>query len=222
MPALPRAANGNGGCKVMRPPRPHNEKRNAGQASEQCLPPLSLLTGAEGRKRKGRRWIVSETVSRGRETGQQMAGQRRGLEAAGAVVAARRGRGRWVALGIVVVVLAAGVVAGWRAGVFSAAASPERWGLGARRRRRRPVVRRGYRGGDAGGRDAGVRGLLDGDRAGRRDADIAAAGRAGDPAGAGAVPDRQRQPGGAAVRQRAGLAGPGRGADRRGCVRAQP
>ncbi len=36
---------------------------------------------------------------------------------------ASRGHGRWVALGIVVV-LAAGAVAGWRAGVFSAADSP--------------------------------------------------------------------------------------------------
>jgi hypothetical protein len=34
-----------------------------------------------------------------------------------------RGRGRWVAVGVMVV-LAAGAVAGWRAGVFSAAASP--------------------------------------------------------------------------------------------------
>jgi hypothetical protein len=34
-----------------------------------------------------------------------------------------RGRGRWVALGIVVVVVAAGVVSAWRAGVFSPAAS---------------------------------------------------------------------------------------------------
>jgi hypothetical protein len=59
---------------------------------------------------------VSETVPRGREAGQQ----------AGAVAAAGargpRGRGRWVALGVVVVV-AAGAVAGWRAGVFSPAAS---------------------------------------------------------------------------------------------------
>ena len=38
---------------------------------------------------------------------------------------------------------------------------------------------------------------------------------AGDQPGAGAVPDRQRQPGGAAVRQRAGLAGTGRWRDRR-------
>src|SRR6266568_3872819 len=38
-------------------------------------------------------------------------------------IAGSRGRGRWVALGIVVVV-AAGAVSAWRAGVFSPAASP--------------------------------------------------------------------------------------------------
>jgi hypothetical protein len=60
-------------------------------------------------------------MSRGREAGQRKAGQQaEGLvsaEAAGA-----RGRGRWVALGVVVVV-AAGAVAGWQAGMFSPAAS---------------------------------------------------------------------------------------------------
>jgi hypothetical protein len=59
---------------------------------------------------------LSETVSRGREDGPQ----------AEVLAAARargwRGRGRWVALGIVVVVAAA-AVSGWRAGVFSPAAS---------------------------------------------------------------------------------------------------
>jgi hypothetical protein len=59
---------------------------------------------------------MSGTVSRGREAGRHdevlAAGEARGS----------RGRGRWVALGIVVVV-AAGAVAGWRAGVFSPAAS---------------------------------------------------------------------------------------------------
>ena len=59
---------------------------------------------------------MSETVSRGREAGQQAevltAAKARGW----------RGRGRWVALGIVVVVAAAAVSA-WRAGVFSPAAS---------------------------------------------------------------------------------------------------
>jgi hypothetical protein len=59
---------------------------------------------------------VSETVSRGREAGQQP-------EILAAEEARRsRGRGRWVALGIVAVV-AAGTVAAWRAGVFSPAAS---------------------------------------------------------------------------------------------------
>jgi hypothetical protein len=59
---------------------------------------------------------MSGTVPRGREAGQQ-AGVLADGEARGS-----RGRGRWVALGIVVVV-AAGVVAVWTAGVFSPAAS---------------------------------------------------------------------------------------------------
>jgi multidrug efflux pump subunit AcrA (membrane-fusion protein) len=60
---------------------------------------------------------MSRTISRGREAGQQGEGPV-SAEAGGA-----RGRGRWVALGVVVVV-AAGAVAGWQAGVFSPAASP--------------------------------------------------------------------------------------------------
>jgi hypothetical protein len=57
-----------------------------------------------------------KTVSRGREAGQQ-------AEVPSAGVASRsRGRGRWVALGIVVVA-AAGAVTAWRAGAFSPAAS---------------------------------------------------------------------------------------------------
>jgi multidrug efflux pump subunit AcrA (membrane-fusion protein) len=59
---------------------------------------------------------VSKTVSRGQEAGQQA----EALAAAGA--RGSGGRGRWVALGIAVVVAAAGVLA-WRAGVFSPAAS---------------------------------------------------------------------------------------------------
>ena len=62
---------------------------------------------------------MSETVSRGREAGQQAGA----LAAAQARGSRRRRRGGWVAAGIVVV-LAAGAVAGWQAGVFSAAASP--------------------------------------------------------------------------------------------------
>ena len=60
---------------------------------------------------------MGETVSPGRETGRQ---------AAALAVAEARGprrRGGWVAAGLVVV-LAAGMVSAWRAGVFSAAASP--------------------------------------------------------------------------------------------------
>ena len=65
---------------------------------------------------------MSRTISRAREAGRRAAGRRaEGLasaEAGGAL-----GRGRWAALGVVVVV-AAGAVAGWQAGVFSPAASP--------------------------------------------------------------------------------------------------
>jgi hypothetical protein len=75
------------------------------------------LRAACGRKRKGQRWIVSETVSRGSQAGHES-----GALAAAQARGSRR-RGRWVALGLVVVV-AAGVVAAWRAGAFSAAASP--------------------------------------------------------------------------------------------------
>ena len=65
---------------------------------------------------------MSGTISRGREARQGEAGQRaEGLVSAEAGGA--HGRGRWVALGVVVVV-AAGAVAGWQAGVFSPAASP--------------------------------------------------------------------------------------------------
>ncbi len=60
---------------------------------------------------------MSRTVSRGREAGRRAAGLV-SAEAGGA-----RGRGRWVAGGVVVVV-AVVVVAGWQAGVFSRAASP--------------------------------------------------------------------------------------------------
>jgi hypothetical protein len=61
--------------------------------------------------------VVSGAIPRGREAEPQPEPQ------AAAQVGGSRGRGRWVALGVVVV-LAAGAVAGWRAGVFSAAASP--------------------------------------------------------------------------------------------------
>ena len=83
---------------------------------------------------------------------------------------ARRGRG--VALGMVVV-LAAGAVSAWRAGVFPGRLVRVRAARGARAGDgggdpAGPV------GGDAGDRDAGVRGFVPGDRAGRRDADLAA------------------------------------------------
>jgi hypothetical protein len=67
---------------------------------------------------------VSETVPRGREAGQQAevltAGGTRGS----------RGRGRWVALGIVALV-AAGAVSAWRSGAFSPSASSGSRQLGA-------------------------------------------------------------------------------------------
>jgi hypothetical protein len=78
-------------------------------------------------------------MSRGREAGQRETGQRaEGLvsaEAAGA-----RGRGRWVALGVVVVVVA-GAVAGWGAGVFSPAASSGAGQQGAPAPATQPVAR---------------------------------------------------------------------------------
>jgi hypothetical protein len=82
---------------------------------------------------------VSETVSRGREAGQQAAGQQAEVLAA-AEARGPRGRGRWVAAGIVVVV-AAGAVSAWRAGVFSPAASPGSGGQGAPAPATAPVTR---------------------------------------------------------------------------------
>jgi hypothetical protein len=75
-----------------------------------------------------------ETVSHGRETGQQ-------AEALAAAEARRsRGRRRWVALSIVAVV-AGGAVAGWRAGVFSPVASSGSGQQGASPPATQPVVR---------------------------------------------------------------------------------
>jgi hypothetical protein len=93
----------------------------------------SSLRAAYSRKRKGRRWIVSETVSRGRAAGQQ-AEVLAAAEARGS-----RGRGRWVALGLGIVV-AAGAVSAWWAGVFSPAASSGA-GQGAPPPATQPVVR---------------------------------------------------------------------------------
>src|SRR5581483_10135484 len=75
----------------------------------------SVLRAAAGRKRKGRRWIVSETVPRNREAGHQAAAP------AAAEPTGSRGRRRWVAVAIVAIV-AAGAASAWRAGVFSPAA----------------------------------------------------------------------------------------------------
>jgi len=81
---------------------------------------------------------VSETVSRGRDAGQQAevlaaAGAARtsgAVAAGGARAAGRRRRGGLVAASVVVV-LGAGTVVGWRAGVFSAAGSSGAGQLGA-------------------------------------------------------------------------------------------
>lgn len=67
---------------------------------------------------------MSKTISRGRDAGQQ-AGVLAVAEARGP-----RGRRRWMVLGIVVVV-AAGAVSAWRAGVFSRAATSGNGGSGA-------------------------------------------------------------------------------------------
>jgi len=66
---------------------------------------------------KGRWRFVSGAVSRRRAAGRQA----EALAAAGARGSRGRRRSRWVALGIVVVV--AGAVSAWRAGVFAPAAS---------------------------------------------------------------------------------------------------
>ena len=90
---------------VPRPPPPQVSPRSTNASA--WSPQARCWPGGE---------TLSETVSRGREAGQQ-AEVLAAAEARGS-----RGRGRWVALGIVVVV-AAGAVSAWRAGVFSPAAS---------------------------------------------------------------------------------------------------
>jgi hypothetical protein len=79
--------------------------------------------------------MVSKTVSRGRKAGQQAE-----ILASGAPPGRSRWRGRWVALGVVVVV-AAGAVAAWRAGAFSPAASSGSRQPGAPSPATQPVVR---------------------------------------------------------------------------------
>jgi hypothetical protein len=79
---------------------------------------------------------VSETVSRGRETGQHA----EALAAVEAGVAGRRRRGRWVTAGLVVV-LAAGAASAWGAGVFTVPDSPGAGGLGTPPPATQPVVR---------------------------------------------------------------------------------
>ena len=86
-------------------------------------------------KRKERRWIVSKTVSRGQEARQQAE-----IVRAGAPPGRPRSRGRLVALAVVVVV-AAGAVAAWRAGAFSPAGSPGTGPQGAPPPATKPVLR---------------------------------------------------------------------------------
>jgi hypothetical protein len=73
---------------------------------------------------------MSRTISRGREAGRREAGQQepgprearqRAVGPVSAEAGGARGRGRWVAVGVVIVVAAASV-AGWQAGVLSPAA----------------------------------------------------------------------------------------------------
>jgi hypothetical protein len=72
---------------------------------------------------------VSGTVSHGREAGRE-AGRQPDALAGARRTGNRRGRGRWVAAGSVVV-LAAGVVAGWRAGLHASPAASSGSGLAA-------------------------------------------------------------------------------------------
>jgi hypothetical protein len=75
---------------------------------------------------------MSGTVSRGREAGQQAAGQQaEALAATEAGGARRRRRGGWAAAGLVVVLAVGGAAAAWRAGVFSPAATSGAGRLGA-------------------------------------------------------------------------------------------
>ena len=78
---------------------------------------------------------MSKTVSRGQEAGQQAE-----IIRAGAPPGRPRSRGRLVAIGVVVVV-AAGAVAAWRAGAFSPAGSPGAGQQGAPPPATKPVVR---------------------------------------------------------------------------------
>ena len=79
---------------------------------------------------------MSKTISRGRQAGQQADVP----PAAAAEARGPHGRRRWVAVGIVIVV-AAGAVSAWRAGVFSPPAAPGAGGQGAPPPATRPVVR---------------------------------------------------------------------------------
>jgi hypothetical protein len=82
---------------------------------------------------------MSETVSRGRDASRQA--DTVAAAGTGGVRRCRRGRGRWAAAGAVVVVLASGGVAAWRAEVFGPDGSPVAAAGGAPRPPTRPVVR---------------------------------------------------------------------------------
>src|SRR5947208_1557939 len=126
----PRAAPGRRGSTG-----PPGAARLNGQGPESSNASRCCACAAAAIGRSGRDWrpIVSETVSRGRQAGQQAEAM------AAPEVRGSRGRGRWVATAIVVVV-AAGAVSAWRAGVFSPAASSGT-GPGAPAPATRPVTR---------------------------------------------------------------------------------
>src|SRR4029077_19470890 len=106
------------GTQPQRPQVQHRQHRG------ECATPgwrQPELAGGPGRRASVRAGesgglVMSRTISRSREAGQRA----EGLVSAEAGWA--RGRGRWVALGVALVV-AAGAVAGWQAGGFSPAAS---------------------------------------------------------------------------------------------------
>ena len=160
---------------------------------------------------------MSKTVSRGQEARQQAEVVR-----AGAPPGRTRSRGRLVALGIVVVV-AAGAVAAWRAGAFSPAGSPPEPGQqGAPPPATQPVVREDLSATTPVTATLGYAGPYP--VTGQGGGTLTWLPSPGQVIGQGQVlyQTGNGSPGGAAVRQCAGLAEPGRGRDRGGRVPAQP
>ena len=115
---------------------------------------------------------MSETTSRG----DQETNHREDARTV-AVTLPRSTRRRWVAATVVVlVVLGAGAGAAWSAGAFRSNGSSG-GNTGAAAPSDVPRDEAGYLGDDVGERDAGLRGVVHGDRAGRRDADVASVSR---------------------------------------------